>query len=61
MDAWTWAQLRIGYQTDLEDTVEDYFTAGIGIGLFDYFHLDIAGLISGSDTYGGVIQTSFTF
>jgi hypothetical protein len=60
-DAWTWAQIRAGYVTDLENTVEDMFTAGIGISPGDVWHLDIAGMYADEHSFGGVVQMSFTF
>ena len=60
-DAWNWVQLRAGFVTDLEDTVEDLFTAGVGLSPFDTFHIDIAGMASDKETYGAVVQLTFTF
>ena len=57
---WTWGQLRAGYRTDLEDTVDDMFTAGIGLSPFGVFHLDLAGAM-GADSYGALLALSFTF
>lgn len=63
-DAWNWLQLRAGLLTDMEDTVEDMMTFGVGLSPFDTFHIDIAGMAdlkSDSDTYGVVAQLTFTF
>ncbi|CAM3087471.1 conjugal transfer protein TraF [Vibrio rarus] len=38
-----WAQLRLGYEHDLEGNLEDSVTAGIGLSPFGVVHLDIAG------------------
>jgi hypothetical protein len=57
---WTWGQLRAGYRTDLEDTADDMFTAGIGLSPFGVFHLDLAGAM-GADSYGALLALSFTF
>jgi hypothetical protein len=58
---WSHAQLRAGFHYDTEDTVQDLFTAGIGISPFDTWHLDVAGMIQEGETYGVVLQSSFTF
>ncbi|MDP7061474.1 MAG: conjugal transfer protein TraF [Planctomycetota bacterium] len=57
---WTWGQLRAGYRTDLEETADDMFTAGIGLSPFGVFHLDLAGAI-GEDSYGALLALSVTF
>ena len=54
-------QLRAGVQHDLEDTIDTTFSAGLGLSPFDVVHIDIAGSTSGSDSYGAVLQLSFTF
>ncbi|OBT14793.1 hypothetical protein A9264_13535 [Vibrio sp. UCD-FRSSP16_10] len=38
-----WAQLRLGYEHDLEGNLDDSVTAGIGFSPFGVVHLDIAG------------------
>jgi hypothetical protein len=57
---WTWGQLRAGFRKDLEDTVDDMFTAGIGLSPFGVFHLDLTGAV-GADSYGALLAMSFTF
>lgn len=61
LDLWRWLQLRVGYQTDLEDTLDDAITAGIGLSPFDVLHLDIAGTYIDENSYGGVAQLGLTF
>ncbi len=61
LDLFGWAQLRGGYRHDLKDNQGDAFTAGLGFSPFSVFHLDIAGIYAGSNEFGGVVQTSFTF
>ncbi|ELP5727177.1 conjugal transfer protein TraF [Vibrio vulnificus] len=60
-NAWGWAQLRAGYEIDLEDTVENAFTAGIGISPFDVVSLDIAGNYAGDNQFGVSGNLAFTF
>jgi len=60
-NAWHWAQLRAGFEHDLQDTMEDSLTAGIGISPFGTLNLDVAGSY-GSDNQVGVSgNLSFTF
>ena len=57
---WEWAQLRVGYQMDMEDGTNDIATAGIGFSPFGVFHLDLSAA-AGDETYGVILSTSFTF
>ncbi|MFJ5317545.1 conjugal transfer protein TraF [Pectobacterium versatile] len=61
LNAWKWAQLRAGYRTDIHDSDNSYFTAGIGLSPFDVVHLDITGMAGTDRTYGAVAQLTFTF
>jgi len=56
-----WMQFRAGYQTDLEDTVDDMITAGVGLSPFDLFHVDLAAVYGEGDTYGAMLQFWITF
>ncbi|WP_375749323.1 conjugal transfer protein TraF [Vibrio sp. HN007] len=38
-----WLHLRLGYQSDMEQTVDDMFTVGIGVSPWDKVHLDFTG------------------
>jgi len=60
-DAWGWAQLRAGYEIDLEDTVDDTITAGIGISPYDVVSLDISGSYTGENQLGAAVNLAFTF
>ena len=60
-DAWNWAQLRLGYRTDINDVREDVVTAGIGISPFGAFHLGLAASKGSNDTYGGSLEFKVTF
>lgn len=60
-NAWGWAQLRAGYEMDLEDTLENSITAGIGISPFDVVSLDIAGSYAGENQFGASGNLAFTF
>lgn len=61
IDLFSWLQLRGGYQTDFENTLDDAYSAGLGISPFDVFHLDVAGTYIDENRYGGVVQMGFTF
>ncbi|MGF1719417.1 conjugal transfer protein TraF [Vibrio kyushuensis] len=60
-NAFGWAQLRAGYQMDLEDTLDDSVTAGIGISPGDLVSLDFAGNYAGDNQYGLSANLAFTF
>jgi len=60
-NAWGWAQLRAGYEIDLEDTLENSITAGIGISPFDVVSLDLAGSYAGDNQFGASLNLAFTF
>ncbi len=61
VDAWGWLQIRVGYQTDLEDTLDDAISAGIGLSPFAVLHLDLAGTYIDDNSFGGVAQLGLTF
>lgn len=60
-NAMGWAQLRAGYEIDLEDTLDNSITAGIGISPGDLVSLDLAGSYAGDNQYGISGNLSFTF
>ena len=55
------AQLRAGYEMDLEKTLDNSVTAGIGISPFDLLSLDIAGAYAGANQFGVSGNLAFTF
>lgn len=61
LDLWRWLQLRVGYQTDLENTLDDAISAGLGLSPFDVLHIDIAGTYVSDNSYGAVAQLGLTF
>jgi len=60
-NAWDWAQIRLGYQSDIANTLDDQITAGIGLSPFGVFHLDLSAMYSGDEQFGVALQTAFTF
>ncbi|MCG6199649.1 conjugal transfer protein TraF [Psychromonas antarctica] len=60
-NAWGWAQLRAGYEIDMEDTLDNSITAGIGISPFDVVSLDLAGAYAGDNQFAASANLAFTF
>ncbi|WP_435237305.1 conjugal transfer protein TraF [Psychromonas sp. PT13] len=60
-NAWGWAQLRAGYEMDLQDTLDNSFTAGLGFSPFDLVSLDIAGAYAGENQLGASVGVAVTF
>ncbi len=60
-NAMGWAQLRLGYEIDLEDTLDNSITAGVGVSPGDLVSLDLAGSYAGDNQYGVSGNLSFTF
>lgn len=60
-NAWGWAQLRLGYEIDMEDTLDNSLTAGIGISPGDLVSVDIAGSYAGDNQFGLSGNLAFTF
>jgi hypothetical protein len=60
-NAWGWAQLRAGYEVDLQDTLDNSITAGIGISPFDVVSLDIAGSYAEDNQFGAAANLAVTF
>ncbi|MFN7672550.1 MAG: conjugal transfer protein TraF [Planctomycetota bacterium] len=56
-----WLQLRAGYQTDLEDTFEDAFTAGLGFVPLGPLRFDLAGAYVDRNSFGAFAQLGLTF
>jgi hypothetical protein len=61
IDLFNWLQLRGGFQTDMKSTLDNAYSAGLGISPFDVFHIDIAGTYIDDNSYGGVVQMGLTF
>lgn len=60
-NAFGWAQVRIGYEMDLEDTLDDSVTAGFGVSPGDLVSFDLAGSYAGDNQFGLSGNLSFTF
>ena len=59
--AWRWAQLRAGYEIDLESNLDNAITAGIGFSPFDVVRFDLAGNYAGKHQMGVAANLSLTF
>jgi hypothetical protein len=60
-NAWDWLQLRAGYQIDMESTLDNVVTAGVGISPFDVVNIDLVGSYAGDNQFGGSANLAFTF
>jgi len=60
-DAFSIAQLRVGYQTNMASGATDPDLLSVGVGFWLGFNLDVA-LVAGEDSsYGAFVQTGFHF
>ncbi|ERM52953.1 conjugal transfer protein TraF [Vibrio mimicus CAIM 1883] len=60
-NAWNWAQLRAGYEVDLQSSLDDSVSLGLGISPGDFVSLDIAGSYAGNSQFGVAANLAFTF
>ncbi|MBY8259230.1 conjugal transfer protein TraF [Vibrio fluvialis] len=60
-NAWGWVQLRAGYEIDLESTLDNSITAGLGISPGDLVSVDLAANYAGNYQYGLSANLAFTF
>ncbi|ACE85486.1 conjugal transfer protein TraF [Cellvibrio japonicus] len=57
----SWLQLRAGIQRDLEDTLPDAYSVGIGFSPFNVINIDLAGYSGSDETVGGAVQLGLRF
>lgn len=57
----SWLQVRAGYQSDLESTMPDAFTFGLGLSPFDTINLDLAAISGSDDAIGAAMQLGLRF
>ncbi|MDX8386833.1 MAG: conjugal transfer protein TraF [Gallionella sp.] len=60
LDAWGWAQLRLGYRVDVKNSNRNAASVGVGLSPYGVVHFDLAAVISNSET-GGSARLAFTF
>lgn len=56
-----WLQLRAGLQQDMENTLADTYSIGLGISPYDVVNLDLAAYTGKNETVGGAIQLGLRF
>lgn len=60
-NAWNWAQLRAGYEVDLQNSLANSVSVGLGISPGDFVNLDFAGSYAGDNQFGLSANIAFTF
>ncbi|EGR2394405.1 hypothetical protein VCSRO199_2894 [Vibrio cholerae] len=60
-NAWGWAQLRAGYEVDLQNSLDNSVSVGFGVSPWDVVSLDLAGSYAGDNQFGLSANLAFTF
>lgn len=60
-NAWGWAQLRAGYEVDLQNSLDNSVSVGLGISPWDIVSFDLAGSYAGNNQFGLSANLAFTF
>ncbi|ENM3888149.1 conjugal transfer protein TraF [Vibrio cholerae] len=60
-NAWGWALLRAGYEVDLQNSLDNSVSVGLGVSPWDVFSLDLAGSYAGDNQFGLSANLAFTF
>ncbi|EOW9289694.1 TPA: conjugal transfer protein TraF [Vibrio cholerae] len=60
-NAWGWAQLRAGYEVDLQNSLDNSISVGLGVSPWDVVSLDLAGSYAGDNQFGLSANLAFTF
>ncbi|ENM5824751.1 conjugal transfer protein TraF [Vibrio metoecus] len=60
-NAWGWAQLRAGYEVDLQNSLDNSISVGLGVSPWDVVSLDFAGSYAGDNQFGLSANLAFTF
>lgn len=58
---WNWAQLRLGYQTDMKSAIQDTASLGLGLSPFGVINMDLAVIAGDDETTGVVFQLGLSF
>jgi F plasmid transfer operon, TraF, protein len=61
IDVFDWAQLRLGYKSDLKSVIADTTTVGLGFRAFGTANVDIAAITGDNDTVGAILQLGLSF
>lgn len=59
-NAWGWAQLA-GYEVDLQNSLDNSVSVGLGVSPWDVVSLDLAGSYAGDNQFGLSANLAFTF
>lgn len=60
-NVWGWAQLRAGYEVDLQNSLDNSVSVGLGVGPWDVVSFDLAGSYAGDNQFGLSANLAFTF
>jgi len=60
LNAWDWAQLRLGYRANLKDSTRNVPSVGLGLAPFGVLHLDV-GVAKSANEIGASARLAFTF
>ncbi|MEK6167018.1 conjugal transfer protein TraF [Vibrio cholerae] len=60
-NAWGWAQLRAGYEVDLQNSLDNSVSVGLGVSPWDVVSLDLAGSYACDNQFGLSANLAFTF
>ncbi len=60
-NAWGWAQLRAGYEVDLQNSLDNSVSVGLGVSPWDVVSLDLSGSYAGDNQFGLSANLAFTF
>lgn len=60
-NAWDFAQLRAGYQTNMASGSDEPALYSAGVGLWLGFHLDVAAVVGSDSSLGAMAQLGFRF
>ncbi|KAA1201929.1 conjugal transfer protein TraF [Vibrio cholerae] len=60
-NAWGWAQLRAAYEVDLQNSLDNSVSVGLGVSPWDVVSLDLAGSYAGDNQFGLSANLAFTF
>ncbi|WP_114716781.1 conjugal transfer protein TraF [Vibrio cholerae] len=60
-NVWGWAQLRAGYEVDLQNSLDNSLSVGLGVSPWDVVSFDLAGSYAGDNQFGLSANLAFTF
>ncbi|HDZ9533254.1 TPA: conjugal transfer protein TraF [Vibrio cholerae] len=60
-NVWGWAQLRAGYEVDLQNSLDNSVSVGLGVSPWDVVSFDLAGSYAGDNQFGLSANLAFTF